>query len=286
MTPSPPSAPPPPAADTGSGIPIDAGAIASNLAEIRARIVRAALGAGRDPAAVTLVAVSKFHPQAAVLAALHAGQMAFGENRVQEAAAKFPPLRAGWPAMRLHLIGGLQTNKAPDAVRIADMIESLDRPALADALARAADRAGRLPDLLVQVNTGDEAQKSGVPRARADQFIADCRRRFGDAVRGLMCIPPAGHDPAPHFAYLAALARAHGLATLSMGMSADFEAAIRAGATHVRVGSAIFGARPPAPVAPNGAPADMTTPNGALVDITAPNGAPAGMTSQLAAPQA
>ncbi|CAP56327.1 YggS family pyridoxal phosphate-dependent enzyme [Gluconacetobacter diazotrophicus] len=219
-------------------------AIPAALAGIRARIAAAARRAGRAPDAVTLVAVSKFHPQSSVVAALEAGQMVFGENRVQEAAGKFPSLRADWPALRLHVIGGLQTNKALDAVRIADMIESLDRPALADALARAADRAGRLPDLLVQVNTGDEAQKSGVPRAQADAFITDCRRRFGDAVRGLMCIPPADRDPAPHFAFLAELGRAHGLEVLSMGMSADFEAAIAAGATHVRVGSAIFGQRP------------------------------------------
>ncbi|WP_246379828.1 YggS family pyridoxal phosphate-dependent enzyme [Gluconacetobacter johannae] len=221
-------------------------AVAAALAVIRARIAAAARQAGRDAAGVTLVAVSKFHPQASVIAALQAGQMVFGENRVQEALAKFPPLRAAWPDMRLHVIGGLQTNKALDAVRIADMIESLDRPALADAIARAADRAGRLPELLVQVNTGDEAQKSGVPRAEADAFITACRRRFGDAVRGLMCIPPAGQDPTPHFRHLAQLGARHGLAVLSMGMSADFEAAIAAGATHVRVGSAIFGHRPAA----------------------------------------
>ncbi|GBQ34881.1 YggS family pyridoxal phosphate-dependent enzyme [Gluconacetobacter azotocaptans] len=219
-------------------------AVAEALAAIKARIAAAAQRAGRDAAGVTLVAVSKFHPQASVIAALRAGQMVFGENRVQEAMAKFPPLRAQWPKMRLHVIGGLQTNKALDAVRIADMIESLDRPALADAIARAADRAGRLPDLLVQVNTGDEAQKSGVPREEADAFITACRRRFGAAVRGLMCIPPANQDPAAHFRYLAELGGRHGLAVLSMGMSADFEAAIAAGATHVRVGSAIFGHRP------------------------------------------
>ncbi|WP_182948769.1 YggS family pyridoxal phosphate-dependent enzyme [Gluconacetobacter takamatsuzukensis] len=234
--------------------------IAAALADIRQRIASAARHAGRAPDAVTLVAVSKFHPQSSVLEALHAGQATFGENRVQEAAEKFPPLRADWPAMRLHIIGGLQTNKALEAVRIADMIESLDRPSLADALARAADRAGRLPDLLVQVNTGNESQKSGIPRARADDFITSCRRRFGDAVRGLMCIPPAEADPAPHFRYLADLAGAHGLPLLSMGMSADFEAAIAAGATHVRVGSAIFGHRPAGP--PNSAipPARLAAP--------------------------
>lgn len=234
--------------------------ITTALAAIRARIVASARSAGRAPDAVTLVAVSKFHPQSSVVEALRAGQTVFGENRVQEAAEKFPSLRQDWPAMRLHIIGGLQTNKALEAVRIADMIESLDRPALADALARAADRTGRLPDLLVQVNTGDESQKSGIPRAQADSFITACRQRFGHAVRGLMCIPPADEDPTPHFRYLADLAQTHGLALLSMGMSADFEAAIAAGATHVRVGSAIFGHRPAS--APNGAipPARLAAP--------------------------
>ncbi|GEB36393.1 YggS family pyridoxal phosphate enzyme [Gluconacetobacter liquefaciens] len=234
--------------------------IATALAGIRERIVASARRAGRAPDAVTLVAVSKFHPQSSVVEALHAGQTVFGENRVQEAAEKFPALRQDWPAMRLHIIGGLQTNKALEAVRIADMIESLDRPALADALARAADRTGRLPDLLVQVNTGDESQKSGIPRAQADSFITACRQRFGHAVRGLMCIPPADEDPTPHFRYLADLARTHGVALLSMGMSADFEAAIAAGATHVRVGSAIFGHRPVS--APNSAipPARLAAP--------------------------
>jgi PLP dependent protein len=252
MTTAPPARESSPSPSTPDGT-IPAAGIPAALAGIRTRVAVAARRAGRAPETVTLVAVSKFHPQSSVIEALRAGQMVFGENRVQEAAAKFPPLRADWPALRLHVIGGLQTNKALEAVRIADMIESLDRPALADALARAADRAGRLPDLLVQVNTGDETQKSGIPRAQADGFIAECRRRFGDAVRGLMCIPPARQDPAPHFADLADLGRAHGLALLSMGMSADFEAAIAAGATHVRVGSAIFGERPVAPgVGPQG----------------------------------
>jgi pyridoxal phosphate enzyme (YggS family) len=193
---------------------------------------------------VTLVAVSKTHGLPEVEAALMAGQTHFGENRVQEAAAKFPALRANWPDMRLHVIGGLQTNKVDDAVLVADVIETLDRPKLADAIARAADRGGRLPSLLVQVNTGAEPQKSGVAMQDADGFIAHCVARFGSSVAGLMCIPPAGEVPAPHFLALAALAARHGLTTLSMGMSGDFEAAIAAGATHVRVGSAIFGARP------------------------------------------
>jgi pyridoxal phosphate enzyme (YggS family) len=217
--------------------------VAAALGRIRARIANAAHACGRSPADITLVAVSKTHPPEAILGALHAGQRQFGENRVQEAAAKFPALRETFPDLRLHLIGGLQTNKAEEAVRLAEIIESLDRPKLADAIARAADRAGRLPDLLVQVNIGDEPQKSGVPTAEADTFIAACQTRFGPRLRGLMCIPPADADPTPHFRALAALAARHGLGVLSMGMSADFEAAIAAGATHVRVGSALFGAR-------------------------------------------
>jgi pyridoxal phosphate enzyme (YggS family) len=213
------------------------------LAALRARIGAAACACGRKADAVTLIAVSKTHQAPAVEAALRAGQMCFGENRVQEAAGKFPPLRAAWPDLRLHLIGGLQTNKADEAVRVADVIESLDRPKLADAIVRAADRAARLPDLLVQVNIGDEPQKSGVPTAQADGFIVACQARFGDRLRGLMCIPPADADPVPHFTRLASMAARHGLAVLSMGMSADFEVAIRAGATHVRIGSAIFGNR-------------------------------------------
>lgn len=218
--------------------------IAAALAAVRSRIAAAARHAGRRPEDVTLVAVSKTHGIAAVRTALTAGQQVFGENRVQEAMAKFGPLRAEWPEVQLRLIGGLQTNKAEDAISLADAIETLDRPRLADAIARAADRHRRLPQLLVQVNTGDEPQKSGVARAEADSFIAACRTRFGDALVGLMCIPPAAEDPAPHFAWLANCARRHHLAALSMGMSADFEAAIAAGATHVRIGTAIFGPRP------------------------------------------
>lgn len=228
--------------------------IAQALTGIRTRIEASARAAGRPASGVDLVAVSKFHPQASVIAALEAGQRLFGENRVQEAAAKFPALRTRWPDLRLHIIGGLQTNKALEAVRIADMIESLDRPALSDALARAADRAGRLPGLLVQVNTGDEGQKSGVRLEEADAFINASLERFGPAVvRGLMCIPPHDQDPTPHFRTLATMAHRHGLDVVSMGMSADFERAIACGATLVRVGSAIFGARPATPqTAPNG----------------------------------
>lgn len=210
---------------------------------MRARIAAAAARAARPPDSVRLVAVSKTHPAEAVLAALAAQQTRFGENRVQEAAAKFPALRASHPALRLHLIGALQTNKARDAVRLADVIEVLDRPRLADAIADAIQKEGRTPDLLVQVNVGDEAQKAGIATAEADGFIAACQARFGAALTGLMCIPPAEGDPGPHFAWLAACAARHGLATLSMGMSADFEAAIVHGATHVRVGTAIFGHR-------------------------------------------
>lgn len=217
--------------------------IADNLARIRARIAEATARANRPDGAVTLVAVSKTNPAEAVAAALAAGQMVYGENRVQEAAGKFPPLRADWPGLRLHIIGGLQTNKARDAVRVADVIESLDRPKLAVAIAEAIAREGRAPELLVQVNTGDEPQKAGVPRAEAEDFLRACREDWGLGVRGLMCIPPAEADPRPHFSFLAELAARHALPVLSMGMSADFEAAIACGATHVRVGSAIFGAR-------------------------------------------
>ncbi len=217
--------------------------IAENLRRIRDRIAEAELRANRAPGSVRLVAVSKTHPAEAVVEALAAGQLLFGENRVQEAAGKFPGLRHDHSGMRLHIIGGLQTNKAEDAVAIADVIESLDRPRLAAALAAAGAKLGRRPACLVQVNTGDEPQKSGIARAEADAFIRAAREEHGLDVQGLMCIPPAEADPQPHFAWLAERAARHGLATLSMGMSADFEAAIAEGATHVRVGSAVFGAR-------------------------------------------
>ncbi|NHO33123.1 YggS family pyridoxal phosphate-dependent enzyme [Acetobacter sp. LMG 1636] len=219
--------------------------VAVALADVRARIEAAAIAARREVASVQLVAVSKFHPAESVEAALVAGQLVFGENRVQEAAGKFPELRTRYPDLRLHLIGGLQTNKAREAVRLADVIESLDRSALSDALAKAGDQEGRLPELLIEVNTGDEPQKFGVPREKADEFIRESRARFGERVRGLMCIPPAGEDPVPHFRFLRSLADEHGLPARSMGMSADFPVAIAEGATLVRVGTAIFGARPP-----------------------------------------
>jgi pyridoxal phosphate enzyme (YggS family) len=237
-------------------------AIARALALIRGRIDAACSQAGRPSRDVTLVAVSKTHGVEAVRAASACGQIDFGENRVQEATAKFTPLRDSLPALRLHLIGGLQTNKAGQAVQIADVIESLDREDLAVALARAAEKTGRLPQLLVQVNTGQEPQKSGIALTDAPAFITRCQGLFGSRLCGLMCIPPLAQDPTPHFHLLAGLARAHGLAVLSMGMSGDFEAAIEAGATHVRIGSAIFGARTaPAGHAEGGLPSGAQTPN-------------------------
>jgi hypothetical protein len=216
--------------------------IADNLRHVRDRIANAAIAAGRKPEDVTLVAVSKTKPVDAVVAALAAGQTVFGENRVQEAAGKFPALRADH-RFSLHIIGGLQTNKARDAVRIADVIETLDRPKLADALAAAIEKESRRPDLLIEVNTGAEAQKSGILRDDADGFIDECKGRFGASLCGLMCVPPHGEDPRPHFTWLADRAARHGLSVVSMGMSADFEIAIACGATWVRVGSAIFGSR-------------------------------------------
>lgn len=220
----------------------DTAAIGENLHRVRERIAAAAIKAGRRPEDITLVAVSKTKPIDAVRAALAAGQSIFGENRVQEAATKFPRLRAEH-AFQLHIIGGLQTNKARDAVRMADVIETLDRPRLADAIASAIEKEGRTPKLLIEVNTGNESQKSGVAREEADGFIDACRTRFGSALVGLMCVPPLEQDPQPHFEWLARTAARHRLDVLSMGMSADFEVAIACGATWVRIGSAIFGHR-------------------------------------------
>ena len=217
--------------------------IAANLAAVRRRIEGAARAAGRPADAVTLVAVSKTHPADSVRAALQAGQRIFGENRVQEAIAKFPGLRDDYPDLTLHLIGPLQTNKVKDAVAHCDVIETVDRPRLAEALAREMERSGRHLPCYIEVNTGEEPQKAGVLSAGADAFIAECRDRLGLAVIGLMCIPPEHEEAALHFALLREIARRNGLDKLSMGMSADFEAAIRFGATHVRVGTAIFGAR-------------------------------------------
>ena len=217
--------------------------IAANLAAVRARIAAAADVAGRAADGVTLVAVSKTHPTDSVRAALQAGQRVFGENRVQEALTKFPGLRGEFPDLQLHLIGPLQTNKVRDAVAHCDVIETLDRPRLAEALASEMERSGRRLPCFIEVNTGEEAQKAGVFPEAADAFIADCRDRLGLTVIGLMCIPPEDEEPALHFALLREIARRNGLDQLSMGMSADFETAIRFGATHVRVGTAIFGAR-------------------------------------------
>jgi pyridoxal phosphate enzyme (YggS family) len=218
-------------------------AILDRWRDVRAAIDRACAAAGRDPAAVTLLAVSKTHPADRMRPLLAAGQRAFGENRVQEAAGKWPVLKAAHPDVRLHLIGPLQTNKVREAVALFDAIETLDRPRLAEALAREMARAGRRLDCFVEVNIGAEPQKAGIAPEAADAFIADCRDRLGLPVVGLMCIPPEGENPAPHFRRLAAIAARHALAQLSMGMSGDYEAAILAGATEVRVGSAIFGAR-------------------------------------------
>jgi hypothetical protein len=216
--------------------------VRDNLALVRARIAAACKSAGRDPAAVTLVAVSKTHPEEAVLEALEASQRVFGENRVQEAEAKYPALRARFPDLELHLIGPLQTNKAREAVALFDVIETLDRPKLARVLAQESERAGRRPACYVQVNTGEEPQKAGVAPEGADAFVAECRALGLDIV-GLMCIPPESEPAAPHFALLRVIAERNGLTRLSMGMSGDFETAIRLGATHVRIGTAIFGAR-------------------------------------------
>ena len=217
--------------------------IAANLAEVRRRIDTAAEAASRAPEAVMLVAVSKTQPAEAVRAALRAGQRVFGENRVQEAIAKFPELRREFPDLVLHLIGPLQTNKVRDAVAHFDVIETVDRARLAEALAREMQRSGRRPPCLIEVNIGEEPQKAGVLPADTDAFVADCRDRLGLPITGLMCIPPEQEEPALHFALLREIAKRNGLATLSMGMSADFETAVRFGATHVRVGTAIFGAR-------------------------------------------
>lgn len=232
----PPGAAPRPAAD--------AAGVAAGIAAVRDRIAAAARQAGRDPEEVSLVAVSKSHPAARARAALDAGHRLFGENRVQEARAKWPALKERFPDARLHLIGPLQTNKAADAVSLFDAIQTLDRERLARALARELERQDRRPLLYVQVNTGEEPRKAGVPPREADGFVARCRNGFGLAVEGLMCIPPLGEDPALHFALLAAIAERNGLSRLSMGMSADFETAVRLGATEVRIGTAVFGARP------------------------------------------
>jgi len=223
-----------------SGPPV----ISEALAALRARIAEVARTAGRDPGDVTLVAVSKTQSIERVTAALAAGQRVFGENRVQEAAAKWPAPKQAWPQVELHLIGPLQTNKVRDAVALFDVIETVDRPKLAQALTAEMTRSGRRPACYVQINTGEEPQKAGVMPTAADGFIRFCRSELDLPVVGLMCIPPADDEPSLHFALLAEIARRHGIGNLSMGMSADYEIAIKLGATHVRIGTAIFGERP------------------------------------------
>jgi pyridoxal phosphate enzyme (YggS family) len=219
------------------------GAAAGRLAEVRRRMAQACAEAGRDPADVALVAVSKTFGAEAIAPVIAAGQRAFGENRVQEAKAKWPPLRERHPDLALHLIGPLQSNKAREAVALFDAIHTVDRASLCVALAKEIDRQGRAPLLLVEINTGAEPQKAGVLPEAADGFLGECRDSYGLAIAGLMCIPPLAEPPAPHFALAAKIAARNGLKLLSMGMSADFDTAIRFGATHVRVGSAIFGER-------------------------------------------
>ncbi len=218
------------------------------LGEIRSRVARAVERAGREPGSVTLIAVSKTQPLERVVAALEADQRVFGENRVQEAQGKWPALRERFGPVELHLLGPLQSNKLGRAIELFDAIHSVDREKLASRLATAAQEAGRCPKLFVQVNTGREPQKAGVDPDEIDDFLKTCHSVYDLPIAGLMVIPPVDADPAPHFAMLRAMAERNGLTELSMGMSDDFETAIAEGATHVRVGSAIFGARA-APVA-------------------------------------
>jgi PLP dependent protein len=217
---------------------------AAGLAAVRREMADACLAARRRPQDVTLVAVSKTFGVEAITPIIAAGQLVFGENRVQEAASKWPALRDQHPGLELHLIGPLQSNKAREAVGLFDAIHSIDRPSICAAVAKEIQRQGRSPLLFVEVNTGAEPQKAGVLPQDADAFVAACRDSYGLAIAGLMCIPPADEPPAPHFALTAKIAARNGLRLLSMGMSADFPIAIRFGATHVRVGSAIFGHRP------------------------------------------
>jgi pyridoxal phosphate enzyme (YggS family) len=216
---------------------------AQHLGEVTGKIEQAARAAGRDPAGVTLVAVSKTHGADRVRELLTVGQRIFGENRVQEAQEKFPALKAEYADLKLHLIGPLQTNKAREAVALFDVIQSVDREKLAVTLAKEMARADKRPDCFIQVNTGEEPQKAGILPADLDSFVAACRDTHKLPVVGLMCIPPVDEEPALHFALLAKMAARHGLANVSMGMSADYETAVRLGATHVRVGSALFGQR-------------------------------------------
>ena len=215
----------------------------NGLAAVEQEISRACKDARRERSSVTLVAVSKTFDGDAIVPVIRAGQRVFGENRVQEAKAKWPPLMAEHPGLALHLIGPLQSNKAKEAVALFDAIHSVDRASLCEALAKEIVKQGRHPQLFVQINTGEEPQKAGIAPADADAFVASCRDVYGLQISGLMCIPPAEDPPAAHFALTAKIAARNGLKLLSMGMSADFETAIQLGATHVRVGSAIFGHR-------------------------------------------
>jgi hypothetical protein len=217
--------------------------ISENLWAVKEEIAAAARVAGRDPGAVTLVAVSKLQDEHKIRQALEAGHRVFGENRVQEAKAKWPQFREDTPDIELHLIGPLQTNKARDAVELFDIIESLDRLKLGRALADAVEKSGRRPDCLIQVNTGEEPQKTGVLPADADALITACRDDLGLPVAGLMCLPPQDEEPSLHFALLDEIARRNGLTSLSMGMSGDYPVAVRFGATYVRVGTGVFGPR-------------------------------------------
>jgi hypothetical protein len=226
----------------------DLASVAANLQAVREQIAAAARSVSRDPATVTLVAVSKAQPDERIRAALEAGQRVFGENYVQEATAHWAGRRANHPDLTLHMIGPIQTNKAKEAVALFDVIETLDRPKLARALVKEMTRQERPLPCFVQVNTGEEASKAGVWPEQTDPFVAECRA-LGLNVVGLMAIPPVDEEPSLHFALLARIAQRNGLAQLSMGMSADFELAVQFGATHVRVGSALFGARPPRPSA-------------------------------------
>ena len=221
----------------------DEGSAVERLQAVKDEIERACREAGREAGSVTLIAVSKTFGVEAIGPVLAAGQRAFGENRVQEAKAKWPELRAESSGVELHLVGPLQSNKAKEAVALFDAIHTVDRPKIAQALAEEIAKQGRRPKLFVEINTGAEPQKAGVLPEAADDFIGECRNKYGLAVEGLMCIPPLDEAPAPHFALTAKIARRNGLALLSMGMSADFASAIAFGATHVRVGSAIFGQR-------------------------------------------
>lgn len=215
-----------------------------SLGEIRARVAAAAQTAGRDPDTVKLIAVSKVQPNERVAKVLSEGHRCFGENRVQEAAGKWPQFRETYDDIDLHLIGPLQTNKVRQAMELAQSIHTVDRPKLAKTIARIAQEVGSCPDLFIQVNTGEEEQKAGVMPAEVDAFIAECKA-LDLPIQGLMCIPPIDEEPSLHFALLAKIASRNGLSGLSMGMSSDFESAIALGATHIRVGSAIFGARTP-----------------------------------------